>query len=46
MVASDHTMTDPIHNGNVNGNGTYSNGDTTSGFVRPPTSETAPEQQV
>lgn len=44
MVASEHTMADPIHSGN----GTYtSNGDTTNnGFARPPTSETAPEQQV
>lgn len=49
MVPSDRTMTDPAFNGVGNGtaNGNYTNhGDTTSGFVRPPTSETAPEQQV
>lgn len=43
MVASENTMTDPVHNGN---NTYMSNGDTTNGFARPPTSETAPEQQV
>jgi hypothetical protein len=43
MGASERTMTDPVHNGN----GTYtSNGNTTNGSARPPTSETAPEQQV
>lgn len=43
MVASEHTMTDPVHNST----GPYTNnGDATSAFARPPTSETAPEQQV
>jgi hypothetical protein len=51
MGASERTMTDPVHygsgNGNGNAHGSYNgNSDTTSGFARPPTSETAPEQQV
>ncbi|OOQ83606.1 Aquaporin-2 [Penicillium brasilianum] len=49
MGASERTVTNPGHYGvgNGNTNGSYTgNSDTTSGFARPPTAETAPEQQV